>query len=281
MYGLVAILVLIGLAMAGYFTRTLSRAYRREAEALETTRRALASRDEIMAIVAHDLRTPLGSMMLMSALLGNETADEKARDRARTIENIAARMELLIKTLLDVATIEAKRLSIKPEACAADDLVRETIGLFEPQATTKHIRLVPNVAERDLIIRADRDRVLQVLSNLVGNAVKFTPKNGTVTLAVTREGRNVRFAVCDTGPGIDPDHLPHVFDRFWRHETRGLKGTGLGLFIAKSIVEAHGGTILADSKLGFGATFSFTLELADTGARATPTEIATSPPGPL
>ncbi|MBX3154773.1 MAG: HAMP domain-containing histidine kinase [Deltaproteobacteria bacterium] len=279
MYALLAVLSLVAFVMAAYFTRILSRAFHREAEALDRARRALAARDEITGIVAHDLRTPLGSMMLMTALLADETSDPIARERARSIEQIAARMDVLIKTLLDVATIEAGRFAIATAPCRVDDLVRDAMELFASQATAKHVRFTAEVAERGLVVVADRERIAQVLANLVGNALKFTRRDGRVTLAVARDGERASFAVSDTGPGIGPEAIPHLFDRSWKHETRGLQGTGLGLFIVKSIIDAHDGTIRVDSKPGFGATFTFTLALAAPRAVPRSTEGAVSPPG--
>jgi signal transduction histidine kinase len=111
------------------------------------------------------------------------------------------------------------------------------------------------------VTHSDRERILQVLSNLIGNALKFTPPGGSVTVGVERRGGEARVAILDTGPGIAPGHLPHIFDRFWKHDTPGVKGTGLGLFIARGIIEAHGGRVWAESELGHGARFYFTLEL--------------------
>jgi len=114
--------------------------------------------------------------------------------------------------------------------------------------------------------------VLQVFSNLVGNALKFTPQGGCVTLTAEPQGAMVRFAVLDTGPGIAPEHLPRIFDRFWKNETSGTRGTGLGLFIAKGIVEAHQGRIWVESSIGQGAAFYFTLPIAEPAASQVPTE---------
>lgn len=129
-------------------------------------------------------------------------------------------------------------------------------------AGSKQIRLKRRISEPGLVVMADQARIFQVISNLIGNAVKFTPKGGRVELAVERVGEAVAFTVSDTGPGIPPANLPRVFDRFWKDESRGTKGTGLGLFIVKSIIDAHGGTISVESPPGQGATFRFTLPSA-------------------
>jgi len=172
-------------------------------------------------------------------------------------------MEYLIATMLDVTTIEAGKFTVRPAPCPVRDLLRETESMFAPLATSKQIRLERRESDADLAVHAERERVLQVLSNLVGNALKFTPQGGCVVLAADREGAVVRFTVLDTGPGIARESLQSVFDRFWKKETAGTKGTGLGLFIAKGIIEAHGGGISVDSELGHGATFCFTLPIVE------------------
>ena len=173
-------------------------------------------------------------------------------------------MDNLIRAMLDIATIESGHFTVSPDRCSVDDLLKEINDRFAGIAAPKRITLdCSGLAETNVC--ADRERVLQVLSNLVGNAIKFTPGGGRVEVAATRDPAGVCFSVSDTGPGIAPDHLPHVFDRFWKHETRGKRGTGLGLFIAKGIVEAHGGRIWVESVPGQGATFRFTLTSADGG----------------
>ena len=175
-------------------------------------------------------------------------------------------MEHLIKSMLDVATIEAGTFSVVPVPCTIEDLLRETMEMFANLATSKQVRLEQMVKTPGLAVEADHERVLQVFSNLVGNALKFTPQGGCVTIAAEPQGAMVRFAVLDTGPGIAPEHLPRVFDRFWKKETSGTKGTGLGLFIAKGIVDAHGGRIWVESRIGQGTAFYFTLPLAERAA---------------
>ena len=150
--------------------------------------------------------------------------------------------------------------------CTIEDLLRETMEMFANLATSKQVRLEQMVKTPGLAVAADHERVLQVFSNLVGNALKFTPQDGCVTIAAEPQGAMVRFAVVDTGPGIAPEHLPRIFDRFWKKETSGTKGTGFGLFIAKGIVDAHGGRIWVESRLGQGTAFYFTLPLAERAA---------------
>jgi signal transduction histidine kinase len=258
-----ALLVMAGLAVAWYFSKLLGRSYSQERKAKETARKALAARDEVMGIVAHDLRNPLGAITMKAALLQKTTDFEKVKQQSKSIGNVVMRMEYLIKTMLDVTTIDAGRFSVSPAPCAVQDLLRETEAMFDQLATSKQIRL--EILERvpGLIVCAERERVLQVLSNLMGNALKFTPPGGHVILSARREGMMARFAVLDTGPGIPHESRSHVFERFWKKDMPGKKGTGLGLFIAKGIVEAHGGQIGVDSAPDPGATFYFTLPLVD------------------
>lgn len=262
MYGLLAALVLGSLAVAWLAARRLARTYRREAEALETARKALGARDELLGIVAHDLRSPLGAISMRAELLRESSSDPNARDQATVIDNIATRMGHLIKSMLDVTAIEAGQLAVHEAPVEVEGLVREVLDVVSMIAASKQIHLEQRVAEPGLLVLADRERILQVLSNLLGNAIKFTPRGGRVTLSAERSGGDVVFASTDTGPGISDEHLPHVFERYWRYGARGTKGTGLGLFIAKSIVEAHGGEISVASSPGRGATFRFTLPLA-------------------
>jgi signal transduction histidine kinase len=223
-----------------------------------------------MGIVAHDLRNPLGAITLKAALMREGTDSSSIRQQAQSIEHSALRMAHLIETMLDLATIEAGTFTVVPVRCTIEDLLAETADMFAAAATSRHVRLESRVMTPGLAVVADRERVLQVFSNLVGNALKFTPSGGRVTIAAEPQGRMVRCAVQDTGPGIAPEHVPRIFDRFWRKETSGARGTGLGLFIAKGIVEAHGGRIWVESRLGQGATFYFTLPIAEPAASQNP-----------
>ncbi|XYI00035.1 ATP-binding protein [Sorangium sp. So ce1128] len=267
LYGLLGLLVLAGLGIAWYFTKRLGRSYEQVRDAREAARKALAARDELMGIVAHDLRNPLGVIVMKAALVRKEAESEKIRQHAASIENVTRRMDRLIKTMLDVTTMEASQFSVTPAPCALEELLRETLEMFGPLAESRQVRFEQSAKEPGLLIRAERERVLQVLSNLLENALKFTPKGGQVTLSVDREGPMARFAVVDTGPGIPPENLPSLFERFWKDETRGKKGTGLGLYIARGIVDAHGGRIWVESEIGQGARFYFTIPVAEPAAQ--------------
>jgi signal transduction histidine kinase len=259
--GLVAMLVLLGFGVAWYFGRLVTKAYHQEQAALETARAALAAREELLAIVAHDLRNPLGAITMRAAMLREQATTDKGRQQAQTIENIAMRMGHQIRTMLDVTAIEAGRFSVLPTRCELDDLIHETVELFEPVARSKQIWLAQKVESPGIVVHAERERISQVLANLLSNALKYTPPGGHVTIAVDRHAGEARIGVLDTGHGIAHENQIHIFDRFWRDETSGRKGTGLGLFIAKGIVEAHGGHIWVESEPGHGARFYFTLPL--------------------
>ena len=223
---------------------------------------AVRSREDLLAIVSHDLRNPLGVVLASTSLLlkSNLPPDkqERARRQVEAIQRAGNRMNRLIRDLLDFASIQAGRLSVslRPQDVAA--MVTEVLDVMEPLASPKGQHLVADVAP-GLAIRCDHDRVIQLFSNLVGNAIKFTPDGGTITVRAMSEGDVVRFAVSDTGPGIPRDELAYVFDRYYQAQRKNRDGIGLGLSIARGIVEAHGGRIWAESEEGKGSTFSFTL----------------------
>lgn len=262
LYALLAVVVLAGTGVAWRFSRRLGHVFGREQEALGSARKAIAARDELMGVVAHDLRNPLGAITLKAAIMRREADSDRTRQRAESIEKVATRMAYLIKTMLDVATLEAGRFTVSVARCAIEVLFQETLDMFGTLAASKQVGFDQSTTEPQLTLLVDRERVLQVLSNLIGNALKFTPPGGQVTLSVERQDVMARFVVRDTGTGIVADNLPRVFERFWT-ETSGKKGTGLGLFIAKGIVDAHGGRIWVESELGHGTRFFFTLPIAE------------------
>ena len=223
---------------------------------------ALRAREDLLAIVSHDLRNPLGVVLASTALLlkANLPPDkqERARRQVEAIQRAGNRMNRLIRDLLDFASIQAGRLSVSMRPQEVVAMVNEVLEVTEPLAAAKSLRLVADVAP-GLAIRCDHDRVIQLFSNLVGNAVKFTPDGGTITVHAAPDGEVVRFSVADTGPGIPADELPHVFDRYYQAQRKNRDGIGLGLSIARGIVEAHGGRIWVESKEGEGSTFFFTL----------------------
>jgi signal transduction histidine kinase len=209
-----------------------------------------------LAIVAHDLRNPLNTVKMNSTLLQRRIADADARRNLGSIERAVARMETLIRDLVDATRIEHGELEVTMQDEPVGAIVEEAMELFSPLARARGIAIETSTTGGDAIVSCDRGRLLQVLGNLLGNALKFTPEGGRVVVR-THDGEDVvRFEVEDSGPGIKPEHLPHIFERYWNSDRRG---TGLGLFIAQSIVRAHGGQIRVRSEPGLGATFSFTV----------------------
>ncbi|HXT99147.1 MAG TPA: HAMP domain-containing sensor histidine kinase [Polyangia bacterium] len=217
---------------------------------------AVRSRERVMEIVAHDLRNPLGAIgMSAEALLLKATRDEDRRDVERILR-ATSRMNRLIGDLVDVSGIEHETLAMTRTREPVESIIRETAEAFAPRAEQRHITLEVQSPPADLAIAADRARIVQLLGNLVGNALKFTPEGGRVAVRVSEQNQLVRFEVADTGPGIPPDDVPHIFEQYWKGDG---EGTGLGLFIARSIVEAHRGELGVKTAPGAGATFFFTL----------------------
>jgi PAS domain S-box-containing protein len=222
---------------------------------------ATRARDDVLAVVAHDLRNPLNTVTMAISLMLETTPVERTQERRQQeiVRRAADRMNRMIQDLLDVKRMESGHLSIDLKAESPDDLVNDTIDMLRPLASGSSIEMVASVAENLPSVLADAARIQQVLSNLVGNAVKFTPRQGTITVAADLLDTEVRFAVIDTGPGIPPEQVPHIFGRFWQAKSSDRRGIGLGLAIAKGIVEAHNGRIWVESQVGLGSTFYFTL----------------------
>jgi signal transduction histidine kinase len=237
---------------------------RAHARLYQEAREAVRARDETVAVVSHDLRDPLGTICTGCAVLEMDPEAALAANTPAAMLRAAKQMERLVQDLLDVTRIEAGGLSVDLGSVEVAALLRETAALFESASVEKSVRLEVAVASGLPRVRADRGRLSQVLSNLVGNAIKFVDGGGWVQLAAAGDGAGVRLSVRDDGPGVAPEQLPRLFDRFWQAEREQRGGAGLGLAIAKGIVEAHGSSISVASELGSGTTFSFALPAADT-----------------
>lgn len=232
---------------------------RSAAVALENARlyrraeQAIAARDEVLGVVSHDLRNPLNRVRLGAEMLLNENGLPDGAERMLAIIVRAAdEMNRLIGDLLDVARIEAGRLSIEPAAVSLAQLLER---LDESHAAAARERGILWTVERpahDSTFLADEGRLLQALGNLVGNAVKFTPRGGTIRVTAARAGDAIRIGVLDSGPGMDPSQLAHVFDRFWQARPGDRRGAGLGLAITRGIVDAHHGRLWLESAPGCG-----------------------------
>lgn len=228
----------------------------------DTARQATAARDRALGVVSHDLRNPISAIgMCARALLGAIPEEDGAtRDLARTILDSTELTQRMIRDLLDVASIEVGRLAVERRTEAMPPILERAVGLFMGAAEAKGVtlRLAP-VATLPPVV-GDADRLVQVLANLVGNALRHTDRGGEVTVRAVRTAEGIECSVQDTGGGIPPEALPRIFERYWTARGNAPKGgTGLGLAIARGIVEAHGGRLWADSEVGKGSTFRFTL----------------------
>jgi signal transduction histidine kinase len=237
---------------------------RNEQDARAAAEAAVNARDEVLRIVAHDIGNSLSAVKIHTMVLERTlpAGDAEARKHTEAIRNLTQQMDRLRQDLLDVAAIEAGRLSFEPGEAALAEVVDDVLGTVAGMAGEKALQIESCVPAGLPAVWADRERLHQVLSNLVGNAVKFTPAEGRIRVSAVLDGEEVRVAVEDTGPGIPAEHLENVFDRFWQARSTRRAGAGLGLAIARGVVEAHGGRISARSEVGRGTTFEFTLPVA-------------------
>jgi signal transduction histidine kinase len=226
---------------------------------------AVAHRDDFLGIVAHDVRNLLNLMALSLELLSTTAqrgTDPQALAATERIRRYVARMNRLIGDLVDVTSIDAGRLAMVAVEGDATALLVEAVETFQPAALGKGVTLKSAAPEAPLPARFDHDRMLQVFANLIGNAIKFTPSGGAIIAGVERVASELRFCVSDTGVGIPAPLHDAIFERFWQVGKNDQRGLGLGLYISKCIVEAHGGRIWAESEEGKGSRFYFTLPAA-------------------
>jgi PAS domain S-box-containing protein len=222
---------------------------------------ALQSREQVLAVVSHDFRNAIAAIATSTRLLLEDfdNAPQRTR-RLRTIARVCDRMTRLVQDLLDVARLHAGHvLSIEASEQDPASLLHEICESSRPLMEERLITFRCQVSGRLPRVHFDHDRILQVLSNLISNAVKFTPESGTIVVTLAAADGHVQFSVSDSGPGIRDQDLAHIFERFWQATRTASLGTGLGLPIAKGIVEAHGGAIWVESEPGVGTTFHFTL----------------------
>jgi signal transduction histidine kinase len=227
------------------------------------SQQAVRAREHVLAIVSHDFRNALGVIATSARLSVTATDEEQRTRRLETLVRVSNRMTRLVQDLLDVSRLQGGHaISVKPMAQDVRPLVQDACDSSRALMDEKLITLSCDAGDSLPTVLADRDRILQVLTNLVGNAAKFTPDGGTVTVGAKVVGRDVQFCIADTGPGIRPEEVTHIFERFWQATRTASLGTGLGLPIAKGIVEAHGGKIWVNSEPGVGTTFFFTVPTA-------------------
>jgi PAS domain S-box-containing protein len=234
-----------------------------ERAARSAAEQALRTRDEVLAVVSHDLRNPLSVIdMCATSLLDKLPPDDpSARNLVRTIESSTVWMNRLIEDLLDVARMEAGRLTLERHLHDMVRVISEATVMLEPLIAEKSLTLREDLPEYLPRANVDARRIVQVLENLVSNAVKHTARGGEISIRAAAADGEVHVAVRDTGSGIPSESLPHLFDRFWQARGARRGGAGLGLAIAKGIVEAHGGRIWVESEVGVGSTFAFSLPL--------------------
>lgn len=216
-------------------------------------------REQMLAVVAHDLRNPLSSVRLSVAMLRRlgtkELQPERLTKFADQIESAAGRMDRLIADLLDSEKIRGGKFVVQPAWENAEDILQDAVRSVRRPAETGEVRIRVAPVPGDTRIYADAAQLLRVIANILGNAVKFSPRGGLVEVRFEREPERFRFAVTDEGPGIRPEIRARLFERSWQATETAHHGTGLGLFISAAIVKAHGGTIAVESEPGKGSRF--------------------------
>jgi signal transduction histidine kinase/ActR/RegA family two-component response regulator len=242
----------------------------REREALGD---AVRSRDDVLSVVAHDLQNPLNVITLGATSLLPRLTDSSVRRSVERILKAAQRADRLIRDLLEIGKIESGRFSIEPRRVEPAHVILSAVESQQSLAADASVILATDLSPDLPPLEADEERILEVLENLLGNALKFTGRGGTITVGASRRGEEIEVWVKDTGAGIAPEELPHIFNRFWQARKKARRGSGLGLTICKAIVEAHGGRIWAESTPGVGTTMLFTLPAA-AAARSGPREVA-------
>lgn len=235
----------------------------REEERHRKTRAALTTREEFLAIVSHDLRNPLNNISLAAQNLLEDAAEpEDKKEVASSIMRSVGEMLQLIEDLLDVEQIAAGKLTLHFEQHDVSEIIKHVVARLQAAAASRGIILRAEPQDVCGYVVCDRRRVMQVLSNLIGNAIKFTPAKGQICVSCQRtcpEGKEVEVSVSDTGEGIAPEKIKTIFERFSQIHDKDRRGIGLGLYIAKMMVEQHPGRIWVESKVGEGSTFHFTL----------------------
>ena len=240
-----------------------ARSYDEERAARQTAEFMSHAREQVLGVVAHDLRNPLNLVSMTTQLLAEPdlTPERRKATIAMSIRAVQ-RMNRLIGDLLDIVRLETGHLSLKLGSSDVNRLLTETVDAFEARASEQGISLLVTPAPDGTVVQADEERVLQLIDNLVGNALKFTPSGGRVSIGGYVDDGELRVAVADTGPGIPEEQRSRLFDRFWQARGTDRRGLGLGLAIAKGIAEAHGGRLWVDSTVGEGSTFQFAIPLA-------------------
>jgi signal transduction histidine kinase len=241
--------------------RALAKESARLAQSLRVQEAAVHLRDDVLAIVAHDLRNPLDRISASVALLLDESLPAESHPRLlAVVQRTVAGMNRLVRDLLDAASIDSGQLALDRRHVDVTQVLESVCETFHAEATAKDLRLEWHVAGT-LAVYADHGRVMQLLGNLLSNAIRLTPAGGRIDVRAELAGDMVQVSVADTGPGIPPHDVPFLFERFWQGARKGRGSAGLGLAIARGIAESHGGSIRVESEVGCGTTFFFTLPM--------------------
>ena len=245
------------------------------AQLVRDLQNAVTARDEMLGIVSHDLRNPVNAVKMLAAAIlrtaATESLPEDVADHADVMLQAARQMDALIQDLLDVSRIESGQMPVRPRIVAMNELVAQATETLAPLAAEAKVTVDVALPDRLMQVDVDPDRIVQVLSNLISNAIKYTPQGGSVRVAAESDQDIVRVTIIDTGIGIAEHDLPRVFDRFWQSKRTNRSGAGLGLAIARGIIRSHGGRIWIESAVGRGTTVHFTVPRA---GRAGPVEPA-------
>jgi PAS domain S-box-containing protein len=227
----------------------------------------IRARDDMIGIVSHDLRNPVNAVKMLTGVMldrsNGEPLSPEVGNYASVIRQAAEQMDELIQDLLDVTRVEAGRLAVSARRENTEEMLSDTLRMLAPVANEKGISLRLNAPDDLPDVMADRERTGQAISNLVGNAVKFSASGSEILVRIAVLDSELVFAVSDKGQGMTAEQLAHAFDRFWQSSRTDRQGAGLGLAITKGIIEAHGGRIWAESSPGRGSTFYFTLPIAE------------------
>jgi signal transduction histidine kinase len=227
---------------------------------------AVQAREDVLAIVSHDLRTPLAVVHTTTSMLLNpkyNLTPAQVREQLERIRRNVDQMNRMIGDLMDMVHMRSGQLSINPKPVVVNEVLHEAVAVHEAPAKEKGLELSYHAGTDVMRAEADRARLMQLFQNLIGNAVKFCKAGDTIHVSSRTQGNSALIEIADSGPGISPDDLPHIFDPYYSASQKHQKdGTGLGLFIAKGIVDAHGGQIRCGSEPGVGTTFNITLPLS-------------------
>ncbi|OYZ18912.1 MAG: hypothetical protein B7Y39_12825 [Bdellovibrio sp. 28-41-41] len=259
---LTALLVAIFLGMSVLVVKVLSERRRQLAERdrlVHEAKSAVQERDEFISAINHDFKDPLEHLNQIAEILTNFSESSPIQDSGELVKTAVAEIETLIRDICDQRMADQSGLTLRLDQMAVDDVLDDARVMMQPLAKQKGIRLQFESANPPVLAFMDKERVLRVLANLLGNAIKFSPKNSKITVKVRGDQQFVNISVADSGPGIPENKIPGLFTQFWQSRKTAEQGAGIGLSVVKTIIDAHGGTVRVDSHGGSGNTFTFSL----------------------